>query len=367
MGFLDFLKKKVELESNNIEELKKEIKIHEKKAIKKIKDNILLFIQKSKNPLNVLKNIDLSDKKEEERVKIIIKNSISDFLSEFNNLIEQLQKIDINQDLLNLNKKIDEIINNFEKKTNKHYQKITYIVGEELKNTTKTIDFLIKNHRKILFEYDNILKINSEFKKLYELEKESESISKNLKEISKEISENNSNILELEKEFKNLQKEKKDFELSPEYKKLQQDLKFKEDLKKELEDKIIILRNDIDFKNLLNENHHNSKNLELLKEYKSSFKTNILKFDSYFLRFLSDDQIRKYNSIKNISEKLDIPISENKIDKIDYNLNQIRNKLSQLKNLRDKLIQKEIQTKKDKDKIINSIKTKKETIVQDHI
>ncbi|MFA5856387.1 MAG: hypothetical protein WC867_03450 [Candidatus Pacearchaeota archaeon] len=317
MAFFDFLKKKVEIVKetihfadipNWIDKSNKEFKIKDNVISQEITLRLKTLIINLEENIPVIKNIDLSKKKIEDRVRFIVKENLDKYIENLERFISNLRDIsEYNTD--SLIKKINFTVFSFEDRTKLQYEKATYLIGEDLEKIKKEISNFFKDTKVILEVNKSTLEM---FKAIGDIEiilikiKQQESLEKHSEEI---IEEANKEIAKINKSIEDIVKkisEVKSSELYSNEKKIRQDI----DLKNyELEKDIISLREFIDFKSLIKSYHTDSKKMEIIKDYKDDFKENFKKDKLekilYLLIGINIETKNINDKIKAINEKKD--------------------------------------------------------------
>ena len=384
MGIFDFLKKfskkepeivvteKVEFSNIKyfLENKKQQLKLQEEKFLNKFKEINNNLINSLQEKIKQLENLDLDQKKAEDRIKIIVKENFKSYLYYVELLIKDISNLEEINSSLDMISKINSTFLNFQKKAETSYQKATYLIGElgqikgEISNYFKKTETLIK-------ENDDIIKISrileSIGKKLEELLK----IDNISKEIDKEKSKNEEKINEVNNKIRNHEEEIIKIKNSNEHKEL---LKNEETLNKkdsELEIQIIKIKNLINLKTLSGICHKSEKDMIIIKNYRNNF-INAFKEDSNnkLKEILeSTNQIENKELIKeqlinieNLNEQIEMinnSINNHSLKEIQRINEQIRNTKSELDNL-NRNIEKEnkrlVKSRKNKDSTLDLIK-----------
>jgi|TARA_Y100000034_G_scaffold97082_1_gene118460 hypothetical protein len=296
MGFFDFFKKKkeqiVEIEKISQNELqnwllnkKTKIEKEEQDILILIKKRISQFISELEEKIPILYKVDIEEKKVEEKIKLIVKENLRNYIDYLEKLITKLKEIDEapqaypeksqekivtgGKDIIG---KINLIFSDFQKKSALSYEKTTILIGKEMKDIKesirkffKDIEEIIKNNQEIIDESKIIRLVEIEVKKFDEIKKIKSEITKNIEEFNNKINSLEKNIKIKEEEIKNIKKSEKFLEEN----KKQEELKTK---KQELEKDIENLRGIIDFKALANFYHIFEEKMKIIKEYRENFK-----------------------------------------------------------------------------------------------
>jgi hypothetical protein len=275
MGLWDFLFKKKEKQKEKISfnelenwifKRKEENEENEKKIIVEVKKNISLLLGELKEEISILKKIDLKNRKAEERLKILVLESLSYYSDNLGKLIENLGVISYTT-LEETADYLNKIFLEFNQKSKASFEKSTLLIGKELGDIRESIGRFFKNLDKIFEENKDSIQNN---KICCLVEKKSAEI----KEYEKQKSEISSNINEFKEKIANLNKEKEnaDKEISR-IKKTESylsQIKKKENavnIKNELEKEKIKLKNLIDFKYLENLYHSIEDKMNIIKSY----------------------------------------------------------------------------------------------------
>ena len=384
MGIFNFLKKfskkepeivvteKVEFSNIKyfLENKKQQLKLQEEEFLNKFKEINNNLINSLQEKIKQLENLDLDQKKAEDRIKIIVKENFKSYLYYVELLIKDISNLEEINSSLDMISKINSTFLNFQKKAETSYQKATYLIGElgqikeEISNYFKKTETLIK-------ENDDIIKISrileSIGKKLEELLK----IDNISKEIDKEKSKNEEKINEVNNKIRNHEEEIIKIKNSNEHKEL---LKNEETLNKkdsELEIQIIKIKNLINLKTLSGICHKSEKDMIIIKNYRNNF-INAFKEDSNnkLKEILeSTNQIENKELIKeqlinieNLNEQIEMinnSINNHSLKEIQRINEQIRNTKSELDNL-NRNIEKEnkrlVKSRKNKYSTLDLIK-----------
>ena len=384
MGIFDFLKKfskkepeivvteKVEFSNIKyfLENKKQQLKLQEEEFLNKFKEINNNLINSLQEKIKQLENLDLDQKKAEDRIKIIVKENFKSYLYYVELLIKDISNLEEINSSLEMISKINSTFLNFQKKAETSYQKATYLIGElgqikeEISNYFKKTETLIK-------ENDDIIKISKILKSIEKKLEELLKIDNTSKEIDKEKSKNEEKINEVNNKIRNHEEEIIKIKNSNEHKEL---LKNEETLNKkdsELEIKIIKIKNLINLKTLSGICHKSEKDMIIIKNYRNNF-INAFKEDSNnkLKEILeSTNQIENKKligeqliNIENLNEQIEMinnSINKHSLKEIQRINEQIRNTKSELDNL-NRNIEKEnkrlVKSRKNKDSTLDLIK-----------
>ena len=317
MGFWDFFrgkdreKEEGRFEKISIEELKswisnkkKQIEEQRENFLKIIQERISLLIQEFEEEVSVLKNIDVKERKVEEKIKLIVKENLLNYIAYLEKLISELKEIDKEGDIT---EKINSLFYNFKKRSSMSFEKATFLIGKELERVIGSINSFFKDlkntfeENKDLTDQSKIISlIEAEMEKFYRFKKTGLEIEGNINEYSEKIGNLDNNIKIKEEEIEKIRKSEKFLEES----KKKQEIETK---KQEIEKDINKLREMLDFKALTNFYHIFEKEMTIIKEYKENFKQAFQKTRGEdILSLLREAKLlspEKLNKIQNITEK----------------------------------------------------------------
>ena len=313
-----------------------------------------------------MESVEIDKIKEQERIKIIVKENLEKYLSEVQSFKDSLK--DLEKDSKNpgrLINEIDRLIGDFQKRSSMSFQKATILIGKELGAIRDCIKKFLANTRKVISENkDSLDKI-----KTIEIIEEGLSEKNNLENLRlnllKKILEQDKEIKEIEKEIKKIGE---DIEITKKSRGYIDEITKKKDLenlKEELNNAIFNLKKLIDFKSLASFFHINEKDMKLIKVYKENFKEVFERDDGITLeRLLKESKLlnetikEKINNIlekkRKIANSKDIP-KKNVIEEMKKEITSKQNKIEDLN------IEK-IKEKKRDEKIKENIKNTLESI-----
>jgi hypothetical protein len=287
------------------------------------------FELKIKEIMPHLMQVDISKKKEIDKVKFLVRENFDLYVFYLNKLLSDLDSIKKDNSAPKMNK-VFNTLNNFNKISAMPYEKATYLIGNELgqandnvKDFYKKIKSILEKNKSVFEELELTNKISQLFDDLNKL---------NLyeKEISSSISFMNSQLEKNKQEIRNYNSNIEKIKSSEQYK---TDLEIKESYLKELqktESALSAIKQKIDFKLLAKHFHFNKKNHELIQAYNSNFKST-LKEDSELklIEFVLSAQnldIGELKEIKYSLDNLDKPI----ITQTDNSLSDLDTKIKEL-------------------------------------
>ena len=143
-----------------LENKKQQLKLQEEEFLNKFKEINNNLINSLQEKIKQLENLDLDQKKAEDRIKIIVKENFKSYLYYVELLIKDISNLEEINSSLDMISKINSTFLNFQKKAETSYQKATYLIGElgqikeEISNYFKKTETLIKKN-------DDIIKIEN--------------------------------------------------------------------------------------------------------------------------------------------------------------------------------------------------------------
>jgi len=316
MGFFGFLKRKkeekvIEIERVNSEKLEEWVvkkssvlDIEEKSFQDSVNFRISKLIKELKDGIVVVEKIDWDKIKAEERLKLIVKENLDNYICYLGVLIADLDGLqEFDED------KMRGIFLVFEKKARMNYQKATILIGNELaafheliKNFFKDFDRKKKENLELM---NNVLVMKRLKRKLISLDQSDKMIMEINGLIKSNLDENDNLKREIEKFREELLGVKK----GEEYRSWE---KMKEMLNKDktnLDIEIRTLKEMIDFKILARVWHKNEEEMDAINSYRFNFKEGFQK-DSGILKKLIqglDDDAKvncKFEEVLGLFEKV---------------------------------------------------------------
>ena len=284
MGIFDFLKKEKEKEiisekltfseiEDWIERKRKENEIEERELVISIKDRIKNLDNELEIKLSLLDEIDIESRKEDGRIKRVVSNSRIQYIGAVNNLMANLENLK-ETSFPDFVKKIDRALSEFNKTSFKNYERTTILIGkemadikEEVKSFSKDLVEIFNNNKEISELSQRIGLIKSKLNLLDSTEKNKIGIKKTIISLDEKIKQD-------EKENQRCLTEIEKIKQSENYKNMLEKKEKLNILKEEFREKILTLKQLIDFKALTNFFHTNEKQMNILKEYKTDFYTN---------------------------------------------------------------------------------------------
>jgi len=333
MGILNFVKKFIkeeekpkEQEKLAIDEIetwtedkKEEVEKKDKALLKKIKNLKSELTDNLQEKLEKLENLDLGEKKAEQRIKIIVEENFNNYLRYTSNLIQELKELDNGQSK-NLIKDLDESFFSFQKKSATSFEKATYLFGdvgkirESIDNFVKQLKSLINENQEFIKETEILSIIIKKQDELLEIKNSEKEIKNNLKSIRAKTTHLDNQIKDIEEQIKKI---KNSYEYKEELKQKNKITTKKQEFSKEING----LKKLIDLKLLANIYHKNEKEMQIIKDHRSNFQEAFEKDYGEGIKELIEFTNRKEINKQDIDKKIkEIKKSKNETDNLEDNL-----------------------------------------------
>jgi predicted nucleic acid-binding Zn-ribbon protein len=331
-----------------LETRKNQILNTESNPLNKINSSISSLISQIDGQIPQLESLDLIKTQSEERLRSILKENLSNYLSHLKTLKQSLSSLET-KDLNSLISQTKSIFEEFETKSSTSYRKADFLAGDALNKThhslanfTREFKILQELNAPTLNTLQSISTINTKLNSLDSLNSQKKSLSNKISSINKEISNlDNKNSL--------LNKQIEQTKSSPEFLQVEEDKKQHENSISELEKQFYSLKSKIDFKELSKKYHEIEKKANTINSHKENFQQEILndKGESLLQLLTEADLITpEINSEfqflidKNLElsqvKFQDFPIKDLE-SKITKNLSEIKNLKSQISRHQKKL------------------------------
>jgi len=380
MGIFDFFKgkKKQEeiIETISFTEIskwvdnKKQLVLGNCKGPKhEINELVLKVVGEFEDSVEVLKNLDLTDKKAPERAKLIVQQNLDNFVDYLEKLVLGLRGLvttDLNssEDLETLINKINSSFADFEKKSIMSFQKSTFLIGEELGKVKMSISGFFKSFNKIINENKDLMeKMKCVFV-----------IGKKLKEIDyfeKVDSENKAVVLRIreeievfEEKIRKIEDKIKEVKEGEEYNEQMKNREEIERLRRLLVGEFQALKDLTDFKALSKVYHSIEDKMNLIKYYQENFKEAFEKhgverfLELINIREIKQDRVKeKIKSIEEIKEgieeigsKIEKDLTEDlkkEVEGIGWNITELHLEMMKKEKLKKKFVESQEQVKEE--------------------
>jgi len=375
MWLFDFLRKRKTEEGTKIEkELSLEnIRERMNKEEKNLKDSSIKIeemtkyllsdlIPKLKNNLILLKSVTLDKRKEDERLKNVVRENIKLYSSFFEKLIKDLENFILENYSNEYIIKINNIYENFSKSSAKSYQRASILVGAQFEAIQKTFKNFSQEFKMVIKEdFENRKRIEklSKFTDNFHKISESKNIEEHVRTIILKL---NAEKIEKEKEIVKGEEEIKNLKESDSYRK---DLKEKEIMAEELrklESDLQTLQKKIDLKDLARTYHTNEKRHRIIQDFIKDFKDSMEKDERIELAKIIKEArgldvdfgeiINNRKRLANYTTKSEIIIKE--LEKEIENIKKIVSEIEKNKKTEEKRLNK---FSGEKENLINELKS----------
>ena len=248
----------------------------------------------------MVNKIDIDEIKTEDRIKLIVKENLRNYLNYLDKLILRLEELDNEKNIID---KINFIFHDFQRKSSMSYEKATILIGKELakvkesiKKFFKSIGSLLNAHQGVIGESKIIKLVESQTKEFNEFKKTKSAITENIEGSNNQINNFKKIIKTNEEEIETLKKSERFIEED----KKKQELEKK---KQDLDNYIGVLGRMIDFKALSNFYHIFEKEMKTIKEYRENFKQTFHKTKGEdILLLLRESNLHNVNILNKIQE-----------------------------------------------------------------
>ena len=301
-----------------------------KNALTKEVDELNLLLSEQ---IPILTKIDISERKEMEKIKIIVMDNLKQYLSQLEKLRIELKEAE-NENPGTYSNQIHQIFLSFDKNSKTCLDKSTILIGKEfepvknsIKEFSKSYNEIILSHKDaietepVLIELKNLLNKKTE---LIKIKQDSENQSKNITEKIKVFGKN---ITEKEKNIENIKKGQEYLNFLEDKEKIKKD-------KNNLNQKIMELKEKIDIKLLAKYFHNDAKKSKIISNYT----------DNFISSLENDKGMQIINLIKETKPELNIEeelkklklknesLKESKESEVEVELRLAEEELANLKN-----------------------------------
>jgi hypothetical protein len=333
MSIFDFFRHKKKIEEpvqkkHNLENLPsliegetKNINDKSEKLKNELNERVNQISSELKQKIPGLKMINLNKRKGEDRLKEIVMTSLSDYIIYLGRLIKDLEKIEP-KEIEQYIKEIQLTFNNFNKNSKMIYERATILIGKELAEVRNIIDTFAKDFNEKLISNKETFERIHLIKAIKDNLKEFEESKILQKQIEDSVSDFKEKIAKIEKEKQLFEKNYEEYKKSNESREfIEEQEKIKQE-NKIINEEIIKLKRDINFKDLAKYYHENRKKSKIIKDYSEDF-LNSLKQDSDFsiISLLKEaNQSIDEEKIKELSQKIlsqKILSSDNKLKEFE--------------------------------------------------
>lgn len=344
----EMLSSKIILELEAIEKKKETAK-------KEMAENRERFASELKNQITLLRNIDLRERKEIEKIKLITLENLKVYISHLEKLIENLTKNN-GLDAKAYGEHIFKAIDKFKHSSYNSFEKATILIGKELEQTKRVIREFLDAHGKIVNSHKIVFEKEESLLQLQDILENYNSMKSALSENKKEIlhlSEKMQNILQ---EKDNKERELNNFMISPAFQKSLEEKKRKLEEQNILNSEISRLKQQIDLKSLAKLFHNDMKKREIISAYKDNFLTALNNDEKLVISEMVEiarpelkikeslDSIKKrYHSLQFVETSIiekEIHIKEEEIQKLLTEKNFVENQLNEYRKKQERFKEK---------------------------
>lgn len=329
---------------------------------KEITERIDKFSLDMQEAITVIEKIDLSKRKEHEKIKTIVEENLRSYTAHLNRLVERLNNLE-NMEIKGYLNKMPLILNEFDRTSHSAFEKSTILIGNELQETRvliseffKDVNSIAKKSKPILEESELINKLDFLFGELKQNDLLLETLHLNQKESHRnlEIKE-----LEYEKTNENISRIK----ISIDYKKDQEEKDKHKRMAVELDKKIQSAKDNINLKLLAKFFHENKKKDSIIKDYIANFKSALENDKNLEIASLvmeaQDLDVKYLGEIQEKISELSKPLllkTDNKIIDLENNLKKLDSEIAGIKNYVEEGLKKKEKLTRKREKIEAEIK-----------
>jgi len=329
-----------------ISENKQELEKKEKEVSESIKFRIKSLISELESHIPILEKVDISHKKAEEKIKLVVKENLSLYVRYLHKLIESLKSINEEKPLDSL----DIIFDDFSKKSEITYQKATFLIGKELGRVKEIISQFSKDIKEIVNQNNEIYSKIRIIREIEKKHKERKNIEDSENKIKAQQEQINLRINDKKSAINILNSEIEEIKKSKDYLEKKEAEKEKEKEKENLIKEIAKLREQIDFKHLAGIFHVNEKKMKTIKDYSEHFLQSLetdngksllnLLIEANYSKEVQEKLqvlINRQKEINNFNQKDETLELESEIKKIEHEIIILEEENSRLEKAKDKL------------------------------
>jgi len=350
MGFWDFFRRKKQeekLEKKKISFLeitswisayKSKNKEKEKKFLGIVKNRIFKLADELEEEAEVLENLDLTEKREQEKIKLVVRENLNKYAYYVRKLAETLKALETGEPSEFI-EKINQIFYDFDRKSTISYQKATILIGKEIAEVGKSIAKFSEDLKDTIDENKETLE-NSKILKIIEKKlEELDSLEKIKAETESNLGKYSEKIIGIEKKDKKIEKKIEEIKESPEYIEIKRKERQISEKEENLKTEIYKLKSLIDFKLLASLYHSNEKEMKIINEYKNNFLESFEKdLGNGIIELIENLGIENKEAIiKKINEitleKKKLTSSSIEKDPVDYLFSELRKNITEIESI----------------------------------
>jgi len=346
--------------------LKDEVEVEKRKLLEVMRSKVDFFINDLEGRISSLESIDVTKRKEHEKIKAVSSQNLEIYVSLIMRLLQNLREVN-SESLESYVRDVSDLINDFTKSSRMPFERATLLIGKELGSVRDFInsfirDFggLMRDNNSVLVRSEGVSSLDSLLEDLASIEGEIKNFGLGKDVLLKKISSAENELRVLDGRLSGLRSSGgyvKDMALKSEREKSFSSLN--EELRK--------FKGSVDFKILKKNYHSNKKLFSFVKSYNEGF-IEALKSDEglVFGELLKSSEL--VSALRVLRERLlsfdkvlvtESDKSEKKIlDSIKYlesEIKSVKNEMDVLKKSKDKLIIKKNETLEELSKVCESL------------
>ncbi len=378
MGIFDFLRKIVEKNKVNesqsenvslseidnwINNKTKNIDDKNKDIFSLIQKRVSVLEQEIKDKIITAEKVDIRAKKSDERIKVLVEEGRIKYIELVKNILDDLTNLE-EKELEKSVGEINRIFTDFNKKAHINYERATILIGKEMADIRDSLKSFSREVLNIFNENKDIASSLNTIRNVKLKLKQKEEHESNLSRIEEAISSLDNKIIKKSNESKEIISRIEEIEKSPEYLDKESKLKsLKLDLNKEFNELIAL----IDFKELARFHHTFEDRMEVINSYRNKFQLSFEKDNGNSIISLLDsanlnnekisDKINKINKKKEDIAKLESEKRVDKIPELNFEKEKLLLEINELKRAKEKEEKRHDKANKNKDDIINEIRS----------
>lgn len=352
MGFFDFLRSKKPEEQKadremSLEEIETSLKEEGKKLetsslkIKERADSLINNIIPSlKESITSLEAIDLEKRREDERLKKLVQESLRVYVVNLEKLVEELEKIRQEKNLKDYIIQTMKIFDTFSRNSAKSYEKARILVGKEFDHIKDILREFSRDFKLIVVDnatnnkrLENLDMLSRILESISETEKIKEDINDNLQKLDTEKSKKELQVKKNEEEIRSFM-ESEDYKIG-----LEGIRKAKIELE-QLENEIADMKEKINLKELARKYHWDKKRNEIIQMYIKDFKLAMEEDKGIMLAKIAEEtsgidiRIAEINERKN---KIEGYLSQNELrmGKIKEEAERFKNEIAKIESRKE--------------------------------
>ncbi len=330
---LEELPRKLEDKTNELATLKKQLK-------ENISKRVSYFEIEINKKIIYLERIDISQRKEYDRIKILVGENLNLYISHLKRTINNIKDAEKNDAWEFISRLFSEL-NGFNKVSSMPFEKATILIGDELSSTRAVIRSFIQEINKIIEENSFIFEKSKLCDVLDNLLSESKQLTLLHAGIENNLSEMNVLLKNSREEQDGLKSKLLEIQETDSFKRDNQEkLSYRNKLVS-LEREIQAIKKELDLKSLLKRFHHDKIIDQLVRNYVNDFKNALEEDKELKIISISNSNDKKHFSrLKEVRDTLISlhPLSPTKTDKeIAFFEDKIKDRVMHMRNLEENI------------------------------